>query len=559
MSDADVDAAAPQSDAGDDAAIDADVPDADVPDADVSDADASQPDSGDDGGSMQPDCNGVPEVGRCLDAMTIERCVIASGGNVPPIVSTQSCMPSEKCVEDASGARCVAIGPCKQGATECLDATTVRTCNAGAWQEMPCTAGCSVHALGASCRPDLTVMPLAGSLSYEAREPNLDSTDWTTTPTTRPARRVIAASYRGGALVDAALTGADGSFALDVPQQLGIEDELVFILLGVDEVGVERFVVANPGFAPSNTARGTFDTPPAPSVWSFSFALTGVSNGDALVIPQQLGSGAVHIFQALDAAYRFTANHYGKQPGPTVAVWMGLGTKWDCGACAATYSMPLLDTSFRHQVWLDGSNNEGYWSDAVTTHELGHFVMAAYGYQDAEYGPHYIAVPTNPGQAWNEGFATFFSSMVRGSPRYYDKQRDAFFWFDLHARSYSVMDATWTRPSAAGGLAQLIDENDVAAMVLGAYETIGMGGPVLDALASARLTMPPFERGYLKRAWGDPMHPEIYEERPDEPLPFLPDFFDALLCQNALTAQQLDAITIPATYYPYPSASPLCR
>jgi hypothetical protein len=535
---------------GDDAHVDASNPDLDASPA----ADAGDEDSG-----IAPDgCNGISELGRCLDEKTVERCVTTSGGNVPPFVTTQVCRSDEQCRQDVSGATCLATGPCRQGATECVDASILRTCNAGAWQEASCATGCSTHALGAQCKSDLAIMNLSGSLAYEAREPNQDSTDWTTTLSSRAARRVIAASYRGTTLIDATQTGEDGAFTLVVPQEIGVDDSLAFILLGVDERGVERFVVANPGFEASSTVRDTFDTFPDPSVWSFTFALAEVANGDALVIPQQLGSGAVHIFQTLDAAYRVASDHYKQALEPTVAVWMGIGTRWDCGACAATFSVPLLDTSFRHQVWLDGSSNEGHWSDAVTAHELGHFVMAAYGYPLAEYGPHFVAAPTNPGQAWSEGFATFFSSMVRGSPRYFDKQKDAFFWFDLHARSYSLMNQTWTRPLAHLGLTQLIDENDVAAMALSAFEVIGAKEPFLDALASPRLRVPPFERGYFKREWGDPSHPEIFETT-DEPLPYLADFFDALRCEDALTAAQLDEITIPETYYPYPSGSPLCR
>jgi hypothetical protein len=36
------------------------------------------------------------------------------------------------------------------------------------------------------------------------------------------------------------------------------------------------------------------------------------------------------------------------------------------------------------------------------------------------------------------------------------------------------------------------------------------------------------------------------------------DFLDALRC-NGFPATDLDGVLVPSTYYPYPSANPLCR
>ena len=105
------------------------------------------------------------------------------------------------------------------------------------------------------------------------------------------------------------------------------------------------------------------------------------------------------------------------------------------------------------------------WSDAVTAHELGHYMMNAYGYPVGEGGPHFLAVPTHPGQAFSEGWATFFSSMARGDSIYVDKQGGAFFWWDLERRAYSAYGALWTRALPWLGLLQLMDENEAAAIL----------------------------------------------------------------------------------------------
>ncbi|MEI7893054.1 MAG: hypothetical protein WCI05_08180, partial [Myxococcales bacterium] len=40
--------------------------------------------------------------------------------------------------------------------------------------------------------------------------------------------------------------------------------------------------------------------------------------------------------------------------------------------------------------------------------------------------------------------------------------------------------------------------------------------------------------------------------------PTFADALDAMACAG-LAASRIDTATVPATYYPYPSASPLCR
>src|SRR5690606_34614971 len=102
---------------------------------------------------------------------------------------------------------------------------------------------------------------------------------------------------------------------------------------------------------------------------------------------------------------------------------------------------------------------------AVTAHELGHWVMSTYGRSPGEGGQHILGIPSHPGLAWSEGWATWFSSVVRDSLVYYDKQGGVFFWIDLGARAYSG-GQPWLRPEARFGLEQLMDENEVARTLL---------------------------------------------------------------------------------------------
>ncbi len=522
--------------------------------------DGMLPDSGNrsDAGELERgDCGTVPSAGRCLDGITIELCVAPSGGAVPPQRVSYACAAGEVCGESSAGAACMLASQCLSGVSACADASTLRTCDAGTWLNQACAQGCRTNALGPSCAPQIATRSLRGSLAYEARLPTADYTNWDSLKTKLPARRVLAVSYDDDVMVDAVYTGEDGAFQLLVPQAGSSNDVVAFALLGSDAAGNLLYAVADPGFEPAQAERSAFDAPPDPSIWIWSYALADLTVGAALVVPESAGSGALRTFDTLVSIYASSQQHFQPMVPPSVLVWLGLGTRWDCGACTALFPTQLASKTFRHQVWLDGGSDQGYWSDAVTAHELGHFVMNAYGYAQAEGGPHYVGLPTHPGQAWTEGWATFFSTMQRGSTRYYDKQGGAFFWFDLKARRYGIQDAAWIRPSASNGLLQPIDENEVAALVHGVYQATGKA-PILDAIASPRMTVPPFERRYTMRVWNDPEHPEVYV-RSDEPLPYHADFFDALRCAGAISASALDAVTEPAQHYPYLSESALCR
>jgi hypothetical protein len=86
------------------------------------------------------------------------------------------------------------------------------------------------------------------------------------------------------------------------------------------------------------------------------------------------------------------------------------GVRWDCGACFSEL-LPTTVQGQRYdgQLWLTGDAHENFWSPAVTLHEFGHWVMSAWGTIPHEGGAHYLGVPTFPGRAWSEGWATWMS------------------------------------------------------------------------------------------------------------------------------------------------------
>jgi hypothetical protein len=132
------------------------------------------------------------------------------------------------------------------------------------------------------------------------------------------------------------------------------------------------------------------------------------------------------------------------------------------------------------------------------------------------------------------------------------------FWFDIGLRDYSDTTA-WTRPIPGDGLYQLVDENEVSAMLWRlSGGASGLHGPLDAALATTRMTVPPFERGYTRHFWNVVACSPVGLVDLFESAPFLADFLDALRC-GGMSAAAVDAATEPTVHYPYPSSAPICR
>ena len=244
---------------------------------------------------------------------------------------------------------------------------------------------------------------------------------------------------------------------------------------------------------------------------------------------------------------------YGGREGLPVVAWLGYGTRWSCGACFAQWPVTTAGRRWEAQAWFSADEDEGYWSDAVSLHELGHWLMASYGTVPEEGGPHTLGVPTFPGQAWSEGWATFFSTDVRGSSRYYDKQDGSMFWVDLAAEGAS------TPPDPDLGLLQRLDEGAVSTLLYRAARAAGSSQPLYGALAAPQMNRSPWGRGYRRHTWrmdGSGAYVDVVQTQVAAPA--LADFLDALACGGAVPRATLDWATQRSRGYPYPSEAPLC-
>jgi hypothetical protein len=535
-----------------DAAFPADAVVLDVPSSSGPDGPSSPPDARP-SDAPPPDaavdaCHGIPTTGVCSTPTTVASCVVPEGGD--PYIQTVPCNAGEACQIVLGEAHCVLTAECRDGDTQCVSGTEIQTCVGAHWQTATCPRQCIASPLGDFCGLNEPTHALGATLRYEVRGPNPTLTDWGPLfPVNAPGFLVLSVrELQDGSLVpiDAALTGAAGDFSVEVADVPTATDFVLAIAAQAGGDGQFAVALLNPELPPSSVPYDTDLTIANPRLWFWTWASAGVAQGQVLTITEAMGSGAARVFDYLRYVFANTAVRWPGRPRLRLIAWLGGGVSWSCGACFSQRLTNQLGTWFGGQIWLNGGPEQEYWADSVTAHELGHWTMASYGHPVGEGGPHTIGQPATPGLAWSEGYATWFSSDARQDSLYFDKQPtpqgSATFWLDIADRGTS--GSPWPRPVAAAGLYQNIYENEVSAMMWNLSATQGLThGPLDQALASPRMTIPPFLRGYVT-PYG-------------QNTTFFADFLDALVCAGT-PAPSVDVATDPLVHYPYPSTSPLC-
>jgi len=554
--------------AGDDAAGDDGGGD-DGPSADVA-LDSAKMDSG--AHDSAPDapsgpCGSIPAAGICVTSSSLQYCSVPTGVGTPTVV-TKICAIYEQCTIVAGHATCTPKpGMCEPGASECVSSSQSRYCDStGNWNTQTC-AGCQNSSLGATCTGVVATTPYNGIISYQARGPNSGLTDWTTTPFTAVANGAMVASYsydsqsQSYSMLDQTTTDAQGAYTIQIPTSPQSQDLLVVWAIRSVQ-NVLKFAVASPDIPdgqwnlnnpiPSGGTNANF--------WGWSTNIVNLgSPGSTFLITESMGSGAMRVFDYLRYVYGVTSSLAGSD-GKSLVIWLRMNTSWSCGSCFAPWPITFKGQPFQSQLFIPAvATDTEYWSDAVTAHELGHWTMASYGTSPNEGGPHQVACPTLPGQAWSEGWATGLSSLARRYSVYYDKQQGSFFWFDIAQRTYGS-GALWQLPDSQGGLLQNMDENQVASYIWALADnatTQGLNGnqKFLDALRSTRMNTSPFPRGYTSHTWsGSCQRTNVVDTMQSAPM--LADFFDALLCNNLVSASQLAGVL---GSYPFPTGTPVCQ
>jgi len=510
---------------------------------------------------MDP-CNGIPKEGRCSTNTIIEACIIPSEGGAP-YIDTYSCPQGTACQIVDGVADCVLVDECIEGLEVCRDMFSLRVCEGGSWVTYACPRDCISSPIGDFCAPDVDVSTFNYSISYESRSPNTSFTDWGD-PWLAEAQGflVLSANYTGTPyFYDASITDSNGNVQISVPTVPGPDDYILVVAAGIQSDGSLSFVVADPDLTQGSHGFDEVMNGIGPNavIWSWSGTVTDFPNGSSIQIPVNSGSGAARVFDYLRYVYNTSENRWPSKIPDPIVIWFGISVDWSCGSCVWPVYNTVFGVDFRSQIFLSGGSDEGYWSDAVTAHELGHWAMFSFGRSPNEGGQHCFGVPTLPGQAWSEGWATWFSSDAREEPLYYDKQNGSMFWFSIDTRQYSG-NMPWQRAIPSLGLLQNMDENEVSSIMWGLSSVHGLQHDPIDrALSSRRLTVAPFGRGYYTHTWDvDSQCQQMNVVETLDSAPMFADFLDALVC-NGVDVNVVDAVTEPTQHYPYPSNSPTCN
>jgi hypothetical protein len=526
-----------------------------------------------DGGNVNDPCMGITDLGRCMSAMVLQLCEYPTDGSGPRLL-TQTCAAGEACQTSAEGkSSCVLTAACRNNDTECQDTNNLRTCVSNAWMVTPCPNGCVNAPVGAACASGIPTQMASGSVVFERRDINAGRTALGDI-TTVPARGFTVTVNRAGTLIATTTTSiTDGTFSVGIPSALDPGDTIKVAAIANEGNNV-AYLVADPGFAAGTQPTNNVNNLTAPPrVWSWEFAATQLMGGSTVLTIQEAGSSGqvANVFDKFGAAYREMKTRYGAAGAPII-IWMGDGVAWDCGACQGEGESNFFGTRFLQHMWYPADQNKSAYADPVILHEAGHWVMAAYGRSPGEGGGHAVQCSSFPGLAWSDGFATWFGQFMVNSPIYFDIQ-GGLFWYDVSARTYDGNPNGWPRPSPTGtdvgtstspGLLQKISEGEVTAMLYQLSMGSADANPILQALATPRMTKTAasggFERAYTRHLWDFNINGcmDSNVRNLSEPAPIFPDLLDAMMCAG-FARDRMDAATQPTMYYPYPSGTPLCR
>lgn len=490
-------------------------------------SDAGSPVRRDSGPGEDDACTGA-WASRCDSLYRIARC--HATGPVTREFVYEDCVDDLICQEVGGDPACV----CREGMSRCTSGTTAERCESGEWVSMSCETSCSATVAGDVCdSEELALGTLHAQVNYEKHSVDRELRNWDPDVEVVPAREFVVLSFRRAALLDAQITDAEGAFTIQVPESP--EDGDVIDIVAAD-VNSENEL----GLAVADSHR----------VWQWAFATSDIDEGEDLLIEEDNGASAAHVYDLIQHARGEVSAVYGEDPNKIV-VWLNEDEVPDCGACFLDWEDDSIGLHFDHQIAFPGDDDEEYWSDAVILHEYGHHVMSWQGIAMNEAGPHYTTYPVNPGMAWSEGWASYLSSSLRDSPLYYDKQDGDFFWLNIGARTTSDHLDWWTI-EADEGLTQLMLEFNVSRMLWLLEDQVGGRAQVWSAMSEVTPG-----RGYTARYWSNPNYPNVYSDT-GEPQSYVADFFDAVLCGDHATADDVDAVTLPDEEYPYPSDSPIC-
>jgi hypothetical protein len=234
---------------------------------------------------------------------------------------------------------------------------------------------------------------VSGTVTYEDRD--YTPSGFTGLVTPRPIRRAEVDIIDGaGALLGSGLTDDTGTFSIGgIPVSTTIRAR-VYARRSDGQINVA--VLNNPtlnavyaGITPS------IDSGPGPAS-AFGVVLFTIAGGAA---------PAFNIFDCAVKSFEVQAGVDSDLPGtpPPLRLF------WQAGSANGTYY-----SSGQNAVFLLGlTSDPDEFDDDIILHEIGHWVLDVFSRDDTLGGPHSITDQLDPRTSWSEGWAHYWSSIVR--------------------------------------------------------------------------------------------------------------------------------------------------
>ena len=203
-------------------------------------------------------------------------------------------------------------------------------------------------------------------------------------------------------------TDAHGAFSFWVPR----EATVLYAMAEVDLEGLRAWV-----------AKDAFGTEPYRISEEIEPGSTDLSL--AIVAEDRDAQGSAGAFHIVDTTLRGlqAVRTWTERVLPPVFVYWGRGVtrEWsyyrgERPAGSGQFALELLGGEPNHQQTTDTDEHD----ESIILHELGHFVMDRLSTDSSAGGNHPRGFLIDPGLAWEEGRATWFSCAVLGLPRYVD-------------------------------------------------------------------------------------------------------------------------------------------
>lgn len=244
-----------------------------------------------------------------------------------------------------------------------------------------------------------------GVVHYEARQPTAHGASEALDR--RPARFVeIVVEDADHRELSRTLTDADGRFTLQAPSRAPV----LAVYAHVTRDGQDVRVSPQADGAATHALRVTRPDASRP---------LDLTAADAT--PDGI-AGAFHIADTILAGLDASKAWTGQTLPPLVVYWgRGVTTEWsfyrgERPARSGRFCLELLGGERGRQRSTDTDEHD----EGIILHELGHFVFDRLSSNSSTGGSHPAGFLIDPGLAWEEGRATWFSSAVRHDPHYRD-------------------------------------------------------------------------------------------------------------------------------------------